>query len=53
MPFSQGIENDGESEFSYPAIISDGRGGVFVSYTFERKGIKVVHLNASLVQGHQ
>ncbi|KAI1324438.1 BNR repeat-like domain-containing protein [Xylariaceae sp. FL0255] len=42
-----GIVNDGESEFSYPAIISDGKGGVHVSYTYERKGIKHVHIDAT------
>lgn len=43
----QGIVNDGESEFSYPAIISDGEGGVYISYTYERVGIKHVHLRAA------
>jgi hypothetical protein len=43
----QGIVNDGESEFSYPAIISDGLGGCHISYTFERTGIKHVHIDAS------
>jgi predicted neuraminidase len=45
----QGIVNDGASEFSYPAIISDGHGGVFVTYTYERVGIKFVHIAAELV----
>ena len=43
----KGIVNDGESEFSYPAIISDGKGGVHVSYTYERRGIKHVHISSS------
>ena len=43
----QGIVNNGKSEFSYPAIISDGAGGAYVSYTYERVGIKHVHLQAS------
>lgn len=44
---TKGIVNDGEAEFSYPAIISDGEGGAHVSYTFERRGIKYVHVPAS------
>ncbi|KAJ5922782.1 hypothetical protein N7516_010485 [Penicillium verrucosum] len=42
-----GIVNDGESEFSYPSIISDSKGGVYISYTYERRGIKVVHVRAT------
>jgi len=41
-----GIVNDGASEFSYPAIISDDEGGVFCSYTYERVGIKHMHVSA-------
>ena len=48
---TQGIVNDGESEFSYPAIIGDGEGGVHVSYTYERRGVKHVHIPASRLGG--
>lgn len=38
------FENKEKGEFSYPAIITDGRGNVYVTYTFDRKNIKFVHL---------
>ncbi|KAL1844643.1 hypothetical protein VTK73DRAFT_2105 [Phialemonium thermophilum] len=33
LALDTGIVNNGESEFSYPAIVSDHQGGVWISYT--------------------
>lgn len=36
------FENEQQGEFSYPAIIADTKGNVFVTYTYNRKKIKFI-----------
>jgi len=40
------LENGNEEEFSYPAVIQGRDGRVHISYTFDRKNIKYVTLEA-------
>lgn len=43
------LEDQPEGEFSYPAIICRGDGTVDITYTYNRKLIKHVHLKVSLL----
>lgn len=36
-------------ELSYPSVLGDGVGGLHVAYTWHRRAIKHVHLDAALV----